>query len=168
MTAIRRKIGGVLAVLTILAVPAVGIAQEANPDRMQALEDELKRLRESQENLKHAIDEMRLKQPTGPVADGGPVVTSSLPVAIHGTVTLRYDWTKFADQTDRIQDAKGNAILGFRNRVRLLVEAGHEDDFISGGIRLSTGQVTNPAAPFITFGDGFFYGLFFSMLASKL
>lgn len=168
--------------LIALAWPATGMAQESaasSPDRVQALEQELQKLRDSQETLKKLVQELRIREATpshekemtislgegahrGPGSSAptpGPAVTSSIPIALHGTVTLRYDWARFEDQTDRIQDRSGggpgNAILGFRARVRFLVEVGHEDDFISGGIRFTTGQVVNPAAPFITFGDSF-------------
>jgi len=73
-------------------------------------------------------------------------------LSVNVSATLRYEWLRSADQTDVLQD--GNVLWdALRARVRL--GATYDQGPIVAGIRLTTGQTTNPTAPFTTLGEAF-------------
>ncbi len=86
-------------------------------------------------------------------AAGSQGVSAGLPIRLGGSVTIRQDFTSLEDQTDLLLD--DNSIDGLRGRIRLWAEHRDPKAFVGGGLRVSAGQTTNPASPFVRLGDAF-------------
>ena len=84
----------------------------------------------------------------------GATTVLGLPLKFSGALTLRYDYWHNSDLTDTL--TKNTVNNGLRQRIRFGVEfADPKTAMVIGGLRLSTGEVTNPTVPFIALGDSF-------------
>lgn len=80
-----------------------------------------------------------------------PGVTSAFPLRFTASVTVRQDFTDVNDQNDLL--IGDDRIDGMRARIRFGIESAKADSIVGGGLRFSTGEVPNPASPFIRLGD---------------
>jgi hypothetical protein len=74
-------------------------------------------------------------------------------VKVGGSVTMRFDYTRTADQQDQLLGDTLNQ--GLRGAVRLSFDYDDPESPVAGGIRLSLAENPNPAGKFIFLGGGF-------------
>lgn len=76
------------------------------------------------------------------------------PVRVTGAVTIRYDSTTVENDRDLVTDTTRD---GYRTRTRLgaLFVPDGPEGVVTGGIRISTGEDSNPTSPFLRFGNSF-------------
>lgn len=110
---------------------ALGQEAKSTKERIQVLEEELKKVQE----------EIKIKKEP-----------EKLPIKLGASITVRYDTTEVEDQTDLLLE--DNEINGFRTRDRFWVEY-RPQDRLAAGLRLSTGETPNPTSPFIRMGNAF-------------
>lgn len=132
------------------------------------MEQRLKALAESNEELRRQVDGIRQQESARMQAEAaaaaaaanapkpvpGATTVLGLPLRFSGALTLRYDYWHVSDLTDTL--TKNTINNGLRQRIRFGVElADPKTSMVIGGIRLSSGEVQNPGVPFIALGDTF-------------
>jgi hypothetical protein len=137
--------------------------------RAAEMDQKLRVLEQSSEEMRRQIETLRQQQeaaahappppvvePVKPAAPAGAVTTSvlGLPLRFTGTLTLRYDYWHNSDLTDTLTSNYVNN--GFLQRVRFGVEFGDlKTSMVVGGLRFSTNENPNPTVPFAFLGDSF-------------
>lgn len=126
-------------VLTLVLSPGWSGAQSGDNDRIRQLEQDLMRMRQDLESLRHDQKEQgeTLKK------------ASKFPVDFSAAITVRYDLTEVEDQPDLRTDESRD---GFRLRTRFGADF-RPDGPVNAGLRISTGESPNPTSPFVRFGD---------------
>ncbi|MGE3536644.1 MAG: putative porin [Candidatus Tectimicrobiota bacterium] len=123
-----------MGMLLLLLCPRVDWAQ--SEDRVRQLEQDLSRMRQDIEALKRER------------ADAGKEAYH-FPITLGASITVRYDSTSIEDKPDvRFEDEQA----GFRTRDRFWAEF-TPDGPVNAGIRLTTGENSNPVSPFVRFGE---------------
>jgi hypothetical protein len=80
-------------------------------------------------------------------------VLANLPIRLYANINLRQDFQRPQDKADLLLDP--HRIDGLVTRLRFGMEFKDPKATVSGGLRVSAGEIPNPTSPFVRLGDLF-------------
>jgi hypothetical protein len=80
------------------------------------------------------------------------LVIMGVPIRFSASITVRWDYSKFANQTDLYEEDQW--ANGMRTRVRMGLDFGDDKTPVVGGVRLALGENPNPTLSFTPLGTG--------------